>query len=221
MDNIGYIENGLWRPISAFVNVIDDVAVNNTTYMGIRMQKFPCDLWMYQEIIYEYMPNVIIEIGNKWGGTALFLANTMLLSGSAGRVIGVDIDHGLLDNKVRRNFYCTFIEGDALAKVNEVAKHIRPEDRVMVIEDSSHTYENTLAVMELYSVFIKPGGWLIVEDSIINNGLNKVNLLHLNPMRAIEDFLKCHDDFESDRSKEKFFLTWNPKGFIQRKGFVK
>ena len=37
-------------------------------------------------------------------------------------------------------------------------------------------------------------------------------------MRAVEQFLAEDDRFTVDRSREKFFMTWNPSGYLLRNG---
>jgi hypothetical protein len=34
----------------------------------------------------------------------------------------------------------------------------------------------------------------------------------------IQDFLKERDDFEADRSREKFLFTFNPRGWLRKLG---
>ncbi len=36
------------------------------------------------------------------------------------------------------------------------------------------------------------------------------------PMEAVEEFLKGREDFIIDRERERFFLTFNPRGFLRR-----
>ena len=87
--------------------------------------------------------------------------------------------------------------------------------RVLVIEDSSHTYENTLNMLRLYSKFIKLGDYFIVEDSICHHGLSVGP--NPGPYEAIETFIRECEGFEIDRDKESFLITWNPKGYLKRK----
>jgi cephalosporin hydroxylase len=35
-------------------------------------------------------------------------------------------------------------------------------------------------------------------------------------MEAVETFLAESDEFEVDASREKFFLTFNPRGFLRK-----
>jgi cephalosporin hydroxylase len=63
-----------------------------TFWLGIPAQKLPMDLWIYQEIIYEIKPDVIIETGTECGGSALFLASICDLVQN-GKVISIDVAH--------------------------------------------------------------------------------------------------------------------------------
>ncbi|MGH9720042.1 MAG: CmcI family methyltransferase [Bryobacteraceae bacterium] len=36
------------------------------------------------------------------------------------------------------------------------------------------------------------------------------------PMEAVEEFLKSNGDFQPDRSREKFGMTFTPGGFLKR-----
>ena len=88
------------------------------------------------------------------------------------------------------------------------------DDRIMVIEDSSHTYDNTLKVLRTFSPLIHPGGYFIVEDSICHHGLDVGS--DPGPYEAIETFMADNSDFLIDHNRESFFITWNPKGFLRR-----
>ena len=127
--------------------------------------KNPMDAWIYQEIVFETKPDVIVEIGNRHGGSALFFAHLCDSLGK-GRIIGLDLSHQTVPKHVKRHPRITFITGDACRNIERVERLISSDDRVLVVEDSSHTYENTLNVLRLYSKLIKVGDYFIVEDSI-------------------------------------------------------
>src|SRR5205814_5088191 len=63
----------------------------NTYWMGIPTYKCPLDLWVYQEIIFELRPHVIVECGTFKGGSALFMAS-ILDQIDRGHVLTVDIE---------------------------------------------------------------------------------------------------------------------------------
>ena len=36
------------------------------------------------------------------------------------------------------------------------------------------------------------------------------------PLEAVEEFLARTDEFEIDREREKFLITFNPRGYLRR-----
>ena len=57
----------------------------NTRWLGVTAYKCPLDMWIYQEIIFEQQPDVIVECGTCLGGSALFLASLCDLIGKRPR----------------------------------------------------------------------------------------------------------------------------------------
>jgi cephalosporin hydroxylase len=209
-----YLEENLDMPLAKVLQIIQGRITTKTTYHGIPTLKSPIDFWVYQEIIFEKKPDVIIEIGNNCGGSTLALAHICDLMGS-GRVIGLDIFHGKIADHVRKHPRITFIEGDACQSFEKVRKLISEGESILVIEDSAHTFDNTLNVLRTYSELIKVGDYFIVEDSICHHGLTVGP--KPGPYEAIEAFINENADFEIDRSRESFLITWNPKGYLRRK----
>lgn len=208
-----YLEDNPARPLSEILRLMQDRIMTKTKYFGITTWKNPIDYWVYQEIIFEHKPDVIIEIGNAFGGSALALAHICDNIGN-GKIIGIDIDQKSLSKLSVNHNRITFLEGDACKMFDKVKELIKPTDKVLIIEDSSHTYENTLNVLRTYGNLIKSGDYFIVEDSICYHGLEVGP--NPGPYEAITDFLKENSDFICDREKESFFITWNPKGFLKR-----
>jgi len=185
-----------------------------TTWMGIPTQKTPFDAWIFQEIIFETKPTVIIEIGNFSGGSAIFMAGILDLIGS-GKILGVDVNHEMLNNVHHERI--EWILGDAVEQTifEKVKEKIEPQDKVMIIEDSSHQYDNSLKILELYAELVSKGCYFIVEDGIckedyISDGPKP------GPYEAIHEFLKTHKEFQIDHNREKFLLTYNPDGYLKK-----
>ena len=208
-----YMEENLDMPLREVLEIMQERIMNRTSYFGVKTLKSPLDHWVYWELIHETQPDVIVEIGNASGGSTLSLAHLCDLLGK-GRVIGIDISHATVPQQVKNHPRITLIEGDACGCFPAVAGLISAADRVLVIEDSSHTYENTLNVLRTYSVLLKPGDYFIVEDSICHHGLSIGPAP--GPYEAIESFVNEHGEFEIDRSRESFLITWNPKGYLRR-----
>lgn len=209
-----HMEDNLDMTLAELLPRMQHRILSGMTWFGVRVLKCPNDFWMYQEILFERRPDVIVEIGNAYGGSTLALAHLCDLLGH-GRVIGVDLSHGGVPDVVRRHPRVRLFEGDACALYGTVRNEVRKGERVLVIEDSSHTFENTLAVLRTYSPLVKPRDYFIVEDSICHHGLSEGP--SPGPFEAIEAFVAENPDFEIDRSREAFVVTWNPKGYLRRR----
>lgn len=208
------LESSLQMPLGDVLGLMQQRIVDGrTTYFGVPTLKNPLDFWIYQELISRRVPDVIVEIGNMHGGSALALAHQLDLHGK-GRVIAIDVNHRHLFDLPKSHPRIEFLEGDAVAMLPEVMRRIPTGADVMIIEDSSHTYDNTLAVLRAYAPLVRPGQYFVVEDSICHHGLDVGP--SPGPYEAIEAFMAETDQFEVDRSIESFLITWNPKGFLRR-----
>ena len=186
---------------------------NNTRWMGRRTMRCPLDLWVYQEILYEIKPDIVIETGTNEGGGAHFLASIMDVIGK-GKVIGVDIEE--LDNRADHE-RITYIQGSSISNeiVRKVSEMIEPDHAVLVILDSDHNMPHVLEEMKIYSEFVTKGSYMIVEDSNIN-GHPIMPKWGPGPFEAIQKFLQENNFFEIDRSQEKFYLSFNPNGYLRK-----
>jgi len=185
----------------------------HTYWLGTPALKCPMDLWVYQELIVEVRPDVIVECGTWDGGSAMFLASICNLL-KHGRIVTIDIDPREHRPKHKRVKYIT---GSSVAPdvIETVLRQINRKDRVLVILDSDHSKTHVLSEMRAYAPLVTVGSYLIVEDTNIN-GHPVYPEFGPGPMEALEEFLAERDDFEIDPSREKFVVTFNPKGWLRR-----
>jgi cephalosporin hydroxylase len=186
---------------------------NNTRWMGRRTMRCPLDLWVYQEIIYKIQPDIVIETGTNEGGGAHYLASIMDVIGK-GRVVGVDIEE--LDNRADHE-RITYIKGSSVDSdiIKKVSKMIEPDHIVLVILDSDHNMSHVLKEMNIYSDFVTKGSYMIIEDSNINGNPVMPNW-GAGPFEAIQKFLSENDSFEVDKGCEKFYMSFNPSGYLKK-----
>jgi cephalosporin hydroxylase len=181
--------------------------------LGTPTAKCPLDLWVYQEILCETKPDVIIETGTAHGGSALYLSSVCDLL-DCGRIITIDV----IEQAARPEHHrITYLNGSSTAAgiVQEVKSLIKSDDRVMVILDSDHSEEHVFRELEIYSKLVTAGCYLIVEDTNING--HPVFRLHgPGPMEAVEKFMDRQAEFAFDREREKHLMTFNPKGYLRR-----
>jgi cephalosporin hydroxylase len=185
----------------------------NTSWLGVPCRKYPTDLWIYQEIIFKNRPDVIIETGTLEGGSALYLASLLDLVGH-GRVISIDLEF-----REGRPVHdrITYITGSSTSAstIEELEPLLRNTGSRMVILDSDHRKAHVEHELRMYSKYVTPGQYLIVEDSAIN-GHPVYGKFGPGPFEAIASFLKGTDNFVVDKTKERFFLTANHNGNLHR-----
>ena len=185
----------------------------NTFWFGAPAKKCPLDLWIYQEIIFKLRPDIIIETGTAGGGSALFLASLCELLKN-GKVITIDIETNADRPQHER---ITYLQGSSTSGdiADKVKALVGDKRKVLVILDSDHTKEHVLNELRIYHRFVPKEGYIIVEDSNIHGHPVRSDL-PAGPMEAIEEFLKENKDFIVDKEKEKFYLTFNPNGYLKR-----
>lgn len=204
-------------PISAFHELyyesMDDTW-KNTYWLGVRTAKCPLDLWIYQEILWETRPDLIIECGTAFGGSALFLAS-LLDRFDAGLVCTVDVED-IPDRPAHPRIQYLLGSSTDPEVVSQVKVIAASAQRVMVLLDSDHRCDHVARELELYSGLVTPGCYLIVEDTNIN-GHPVVPEYGPGPAEALEQFLARDERFDVDASREKLLFTFNPGGFLRRR----
>jgi cephalosporin hydroxylase len=192
--------------------------MDNTWWLGVRTMQTPLDMWVFQEIIYETRPDLIIETGSHHGGAALFYA-TVMDALNHGRILTIDIKAYPNQPKHPRITYLVGSSTDATI-VEKVKGSIVPGERVMVILDSLHNKEHVLEELRLYGPLVTKGNYLVVQDTHLNGHPIRVPFSpdpgHDGPMEALWEFLPKHPEYLQDRSREKFGSTHNPGGWLRR-----
>ena len=187
--------------------------VQDTYWLGSPLLKTPLDMWIYQEIMYQTRPTVIVETGTWRGGSAKYFGSIFDLIGEpSGRIITVDIEKFSTPENPR----ATYLIGSSTSPeiLRQIRSLIHPEDKVMVSLDSDHSEEHVFEELRFYSDLVTPGQYLVVEDTHLNG--NPIRTGVGDPYAAVLRFLEQDDRFEADRSREKFGLTFNPNGWLRR-----
>lgn len=183
----------------------------STSWKEISVLKPPTDLWIYQEIIAKTKPDLIIETGTMRGGSAVFLNDMCKLMSPGGHVITIDIDRTQI-NEEAFNSDVLFLTGSSTSKeiYDEVKMHIDTYQckRVMVILDSDHSEEHVTNELNIYSMLVSKGMALIVEDT---NNYEPAKI-------AVDKWLVNHPEFTTDIGCEKYMLTFNRGGYLEKIG---
>ena len=198
----------------------------NFSWMGRPIIQYPQDMIAMQELIWQIRPDVIVETGIAHGGSLIFYASILQLTGK-GRVIGVDIDirehnrNAIEQHPMYRHI--TMIQGSSVdaAVVDQVRQMIMPGEVVMVLLDSNHTHDHVIQEMKLYHNMVTPGSYLVVFDTIIENmprGMyNRPWDVGNNAKTAVIEFLRNHPEFEIDHEMDnKLLISVAPQGYLRR-----
>jgi len=194
----------------------------NMWWLGVKIQKNPCDLWMMQQILSEVRPDYVIEAGTLFGGSALYFAHVLDGLGlDDSKVITIDIEEQcqeaaklpLWKEKVE------FIHGSSTDP--DVVRRIRERvngKKVVVVLDSDHTRDHVLHELLCYSPMVGRGSYLVAEDTNID-GVPVLPEYGPGPMAAVSDFLQREEGthFSQDVSREALVLTFNPGGWLKRR----
>ena len=183
-----------------------------TFWMNVACEKCPLDLWTYQEIIAELKPDLIVETGTRFGGSAFFMAHILDIVGK-GEILSIDIDNTISRPSHPRITYVHGSSEDATL-IDSLLEGRRVEVS-MVVLDSDHSKAHVLKELDLLASHVSVGSYLIVEDTNIN-GHPTFQGFGEGPYEAVEEFLETHPEFAVDETREKFLLTFNPRGYLRR-----
>jgi cephalosporin hydroxylase len=206
--------------------------VYSFSWLGRPIIQLPEDMIRIQEVIFDIKPDVIIETGVAHGGSLVFYASLCKLMG-VGKVVGIDIEIRPHNRKaIEEHFlfpYITLIEGSSVDKstVDKVKEHIRPNDKVLILLDSNHTYDHVLAELNAYSPLVSKNSFIVATDGIMELvvGYDRTNpdWTINNPKKAAEQFVKENKDFIIEEPAFPFNegtiderVTYWPSAFIKK-----
>lgn len=200
-------------------------------YAGVPISKFPEDLRVYEHLIWLSRPDVVIEIGARYGGSALWFRDRLRTIAGYGLiahplVVSIDLDVSAAEGRVAAidpgyEDTIKLVEGDCCdpSLPERVEGLLSGRSNCLVVEDSAHTYETTMCALSGFSRFVRPGGFFIVEDGCID-----VEEMRGGPgwprgvLPALHDWLGSEQGsaFESRRDLELYGISCHPEGFLQR-----
>jgi len=191
----------------------------NFSWMGRPIIKYPQDVVIMQELIWNVRPDLIIETGIAHGGSIIFSSSMMELLGNGGKVIAVDIDirkhnrdeiekHPMMKN-------ITMLEGSSIDEkiVRQIADYAKGFKKIMVVLDSNHSHEHVYRELEMYTPLVSVDSYILLPDTFVEffpKGYvtNRPWDVGNNPYTAMEAFLKTTDQFIKDESiTNKLLIT--------------
>jgi cephalosporin hydroxylase len=214
--------NGRAFASSIDARVLDRIQAGTmrSVYREVPFFKSPFDIALYLQLLSRLAPRTVIEIGGKFGGSALWFADMLGAQGVDARVLSVDIEPlaKFTDPRI------TFLRGDA-KRLDEVlpASLLQSCPRPwLVVEDSSHHYPESIAVLDYFHAHLQQGDYIVVEDGVVSQLTGAHYRQYQDgPNRAVADFLARHGDaYEIDTGlcdRYGHNATYNPNGWLRRR----
>jgi cephalosporin hydroxylase len=191
----------------------------NFTWLGRPIIKYPQDMVIMQELIWDVKPDLIIETGIAHGGSIIFSSSMMELLGNGGKVMAVDIDirkHNRDEIEKHPMFKnITMLEGSSIDEniVKQIADYAKGFKKVMVVLDSNHSHDHVYRELELYTPLVSQDSYILLPDTFVEffpKGYVKDRPWDVgsNPYTAMEAFLKTTDKFvKDDNIYNKLLIT--------------
>ena len=184
----------------------------DASWFGHVVRKCPLDLWMYQELLVRRRPDLVIETGTLFGGSALFLATVMDIIGH-GRIITIDREEK--PNRPAHPRISYWLGSSVDPSIVTEARKAAGNGRTMVVLDSDHAMAHVYREIVSYGPLVQVDDYLVVEDTNVN-GHPTYQEYGPGPMEAVDKFLAETDAFAIDPRCERFLMTLNPRGFLKR-----
>ncbi|HCI53985.1 MAG TPA: cephalosporin hydroxylase [Gallionella sp.] len=201
----------------------------NFTWMGRPIIKFPSDIVIQQELMWNLKPDLVIETGIAHGGSIIFTASMMEMMGINGEVVGIDVDIRQHNRKLIEDHpmakRITMYEGSSTSAevVELVRKHTIGKKCVMVILDSLHSHEHVYNELKAYAPMVTVGSYCVLPDTFIEffpKGYFSHNRpwdVGDNPYTGMKQYLGETDMFETDHSlTNKAMITETIDGYLRR-----
>lgn len=204
------------REFATLYHDLKEQTFATTTWHGVPLVKTPADILVLQQIIVETRPELIVETGVYVGGSAALFASVQEALGIDGKVIAVDVDLSFVHERVKDNPRIELLEGSSTDP--GIVSHIRAAakgKRTMVDLDADHRAHHVLEELRTYSDLVSPNCYLIVEDSWFGGRPVREDAIP-GPSEALDAWLAEDQPFESDRWRERYLLTQNPRGYLRR-----
>jgi cephalosporin hydroxylase len=178
----------------SLVDIEASLAHVDAQYANPTITKLPQDLDRYRAVIAADRPEVVVECGTQFGGSACWFAALGV------DVVTVDIAPQADAAKSCSDRITWVVGNSADPSVAGMVRGFAEGHRVMVVLDSDHSAKHVAAEIRLYGPLVTPGCHLVVEDGICR-WLPLFNQSG-SPLDAVEELLAGNPDWIRDEAVE-------------------
>jgi cephalosporin hydroxylase len=199
------------RVLRAMIGKTDNML--SVRWLGQQIWQCPLDAWVIQEVIGELRPDLIVETGTFFGGSAYYYAGLCELLGH-GHVISIDCaPKATIPHPRIRYITGSSVDPAIVAQVGEV---MGSADRLLVILDSDHSEPHVLAELQAYAPWVPVGSYILIQDACIDT-FEIFKIARPGPAGAIRRFMAANLQFVRDiELEERYVMTVHPWGWWQR-----
>lgn len=131
-------------------------------WRGVRIEKMPEDLFLYSKVIWENKPDLIIETGTQYGGSALFFGDMLEINGKG---LVITVDHENLNPPEHPRI--KYLLGDSTSpNIVDLIKRESVGKTVMLSMDSKHNAKAINKELGAYAHLVTPGQYMVIEDIV-------------------------------------------------------
>lgn len=188
----------------------------STKVLGVSACKIPFDLWIYHDLFCQFRFQTVVETGTASGGSALWYATLMdLLKIDDGLIYTIDTEAAPDRPTHPRIIYLNGSSTDP-----SMLDRVTLQGPLLVSLDSNHLAYHVLAELALWAPLVPVGSWLVVEDTngapVVKDAQGVLQQVE-GPFAAVSEYLQAHPgEFVADTVCERYWLTMNPNGWLQR-----
>ncbi|WP_165228046.1 CmcI family methyltransferase [Aquisphaera insulae] len=150
------------------------------------------------------------------GGSAFFHATIFDLLGK-GRVLTMDVQEPHDIHHPRVTFLIgSGVEPSIVERVRTEAKEAAKKGPTLVILDSDHSQAHDAKELELQAPMVTAGSFLLCQDGVYHE-LRMFSDGRPGPLKAQEEFIPRHPEFELDQKRcDRFLISHHPRGWLRR-----
>jgi cephalosporin hydroxylase/GT2 family glycosyltransferase len=200
--------------LAAIEAVWDHQAWRTATWLGHPVNRYPTDLHVYQELLAELRPNLVVVTGEDsgLGGRALYVASICDQLGH-GRVVAVGGgDASVPPSHDRISYVAGAPDAPGVApRVTALAPG--PADALVIL--ALGATPRVVAAFEHYAPLVPVGGYVVVENTVVNGRPARPGFAP-GPFEAVETILGRGGHFVADPARERYTVTFNRNGYLKR-----